>query len=455
MYFKRSKFLIVGISKSGFSVCNALLNLGATCYIYDDNPNNVSLKLIEKLIQSGAKEAEKTKIEEVIQDIDVAVISPGVPIDNEIPILCRKNKKNVIGELELGSYLIKSPIIAVTGTNGKTTTCALVDHVLKTAELNSYLVGNVGTPISSMASKLDDDAVAVVEVSSFQLETIVKFTPHIACVLNVTPDHLSRHYNMENYIYLKQKLLQNLRESEYAVLNEDDKTVKGFETKTRAKVIYFSMINKTDGAYLYENTLYWKNEEIIAVDKLGISGGHNIQNALACICICKLMGIENSVISDALSTFKGVRHRQQEIENYSGIRYVNDSKSTNPDATCQALQSVNGNIILLIGGMYKNSGYDELFKKIAECENVKCVVCFGQSREELYKIANANEIKNVNCVSNFELAVRFAFAIEEVGDTILLSPACSSFDEFSGYEERGERFISLVREHISRLKSNA
>ncbi len=448
MYFKKSKFLVVGISKSGFSACNALLNLGAECYIFDDNPSETTLKLMDQLVQNGAKMVDRVEIEDVVKNIDVAVISPGVPIDNEIPILCRKNKKNVIGELELSYYLINSPIIAITGTNGKTTTCSLVNHVLKSANLNSYLVGNVGTPVCSKVSELNFDSVAVTEVSSFQLETVVKFTPHVACVLNVSPDHLSRHYNMENYVYLKSKLLHNLRESEFAVLNEDDQAVRDFASKTRAKVVFVSILKQTHGAYIFENTVYWKGEEIIKVDQINLKGGHNLQNVLACVCICKIMDIPNETICEGIKTFKGVAHRQQEICCCNGVRYVNDSKSTNPDSTYQALQNGCENVILLLGGRYKNSGYEKLFDYISKCKAVKNIIIFGQSREELYKIAMQSGLKQVNCVQNFEFAVRLAFVLEQSGDVVLLSPACSSFDEFSGFEERGERFISLVNEHV-------
>ena len=448
MYFLSSKFLIVGMSKSGIAACDALLNLGAVCYIFDEREGFFEDERVKALLARGALLVGQDVIEERVKEIDVAVISPGVPIDNRIPILCRKNKKNVIGELELAYYLIKSPIIAATGTNGKTTTCSLVHHVLSVAGKKSYLVGNVGTPACSRVSELDFDAIAVTEISSFQLETTAKFTPHIACVLNLSPDHLSRHYNMENYAYLKSKLLHNLRESEYAVLNEDDLAVKEFSAKTRGKVIYFSMMKQVEGAYLSNGYLCWQNQEIIGINELGLKGGHNVQNALACICICKLMGIDDEQIKTGLATFKGVIHRQQEIACKNSIVYINDSKSTNPDSTVQAINSANENTLILIGGRYKGVGYEQLFKFIKECERIKGVIVYGQSREELFRIALAEGITNVSCVKDFNSAVKFAFAIEQSGDTVLLSPACSSLDEFSGYEERGERFIALVEEHV-------
>lgn len=454
MYFKKSKFLIVGISKSGYSACSALLDLQAECYIYDDNITNNNQKLIDELCARGATLVTDEQVKHTLELVDVVILSPGVPIDNEIPISARKLKKNVIGEMELASYLINAVIIAVTGTNGKTTTCSMINHVLQCDGQRSHLLGNVGVPLSSKARKLDYDDIAVVEVSSFQLETISRFTPHVACVLNISPDHLSRHYNMENYVYLKSKLLRNLKESEYAVLNDDDTVVKEFATKTRANIIYFSLQRQVNGAYLFNDCLYWKGELIIEINKLQISGGHNLMNALATICVCKVLGICNESIALALASFKGVMHRQQEVCSINGVKYVNDSKATNPDSTINAINTINSNTILLLGGCDKGSGYERLFKQIASNEMITQVILFGQSREKLHTIATNQGVKSLSLVADFETAVKLSFLLEQKGDTILLSPACSSFDEFSGYEERGDKFIQLVRQRELQIKKD-
>lgn len=447
MYFKKTKFLIVGLLRSGYSACLALLKRNAECYIYDADINAVVKSNIDTLCLKGAILANGENIENVIELCDVVVLSPGVPIDNQIPIIARRLKKNIIGELELGYYLTNSPIVAVTGTNGKTTTCSLINHLLSKSSINSYLAGNIGIPLCEQCDKYNEDSVAVVEVSSFQLESIAFFAPHIACVLNIAPDHLTRHYNMDNYLYLKKRILKNLRESEYAVLNADDEQVSSFAKDTRAKIIYFSLTKRVDGAYFSDNKLFWKGEEIISADELSLSGGHNIQNALASICVCKILGIEKQLIIDGLKDFKGVKHRIQLVGENLGVKYYNDSKATNPLATLSAIKAVKGDIHLLIGGRDKGEGYEQLFATLEANDKIKSVILYGESGEKLYHICKKHYKKEVNLLHKFDSAVKFAQIIAKTGENILLSPACSSFDEFSGFEQRGDRFIQIISQN--------
>ena len=452
MYLRKSKFLIVGISKSGYNACKLLLMRGAECYLFDSDLNGKAQKFIKELIDKGAKLANKENIEDVISICDIVVLSPGVPIDNEIPILARRLKKNIIGELELGYYFTKSPIVAVTGTNGKTTTCSLIDFILKKAGINSCLAGNIGTPLTGECEKIDEKGIFVVEVSSYQLETIAKFTPHIACIINISPDHLTRHYNMDNYVYLKSRILRNLRESEFAVLNADDERITEFTQLTRAKPVFFSMAKEVDGAYLIDNKLYFKGEFIMDADKFALKGGHNLQNALVAICVCKLLGIEKDAIVNGLSEFRGVKHRIQEISRKEGIVYLNDSKSTNPASTISALSVIKSPTILLLGGREKGEGYDELFEKIKANPFIKEIIVYGECKDKLYNFAKRSFIDNVSVVKGFETAVKLAFLCLKEGYVLLLSPACSSFDEFENFEERGDRFIELVKIHTGEKK---
>ncbi len=447
MYLKRSKFLIVGISKSGYFATKLLLSKGAECYIYDKDQNGVAKKFIEELCEKNANLVNGENVEDVISRVDTVVLSPGIPIDNEIPIMARRMKKNIIGELELASYFIKSTLVAITGTNGKTTTCSLVDHVLKKANIKSYLAGNVGVPLSSYCDN-EECEIGVVEVSSFQLETVARFCPHIACVLNISPEHLNRHYQMENYVYLKSRLLKNLRESEYAVLNYDNEKIREFAINTRGQAVYFSMCEEVDGAYYLNNMIYWKGDFILDANEISIKGGHNIQNVLACVCICKLLGIEKEVIREGIKEFKGVKHRLQKIAEKDGIAYINDSKSTNPDSTFAAAVTMETPFVLLFGGRDKGSGYEKLFSDLSANEKFKEIVIYGGSRDKLYKLASEKLGKNVNLTTDFERAVKLAFVCASKGDTILLSPGCASFDEFSGFEERGEKFIEMVNSHV-------
>ena len=453
MYLKRTKFLIVGMYKSGASACELLLSFGAECWVYDKNLDERTLNFIQKACEKGARQVNRENIEDVIALVDVVVLSPGVPIDDEVPIIARKLRKNIIGELELGSYFNRSPIVAVTGTNGKTTTCSMIDYVLKNANYNSFLAGNIGIPLTKVCNEHSKDDIAVVEVSSFQLETVAHFTPHIACVLNLSPDHLSRHYNMDNYVYLKSRILKNLRESEFAVLNMDDPTVAEFASNTRAKPVYFSMAKEVDGAYLVEGKIYWKKEFLCNCEELALKQGHNIQNALACVCVCKLLGVEKEKIVEGLKNFKGVKHRLQEVAVHNGVKYINDSKATNPASTLSAVKEIENSFTLLIGGREKRGGYEELFNYLKDKSNLKEIIFYGEGAKNLYSIATDCGIKRVNIARNFSNAVKFSFIVSN-SDLVLLSPACSSYDEFFSFEERGEKFIELVDEFIGRKSEN-
>ena len=269
--------------------------------------------------ERGATVIYKSEINELLGEITMVVLSPGVAIDHDIPVRARKLGKRIIGELELASEFCISPIVAVTGTNGKTTTCSMIDDILKSGGVKSVLCGNVGTPFSSVLDKLGYDSVAVAEVSSFQLETTARFTPHIAVVTNITPDHLSRHYNMENYIYLKSKLLSNLRESEYAVLNYDDKIVRNFSEKTKGKTVYFSAENEVNGAYVSDGAIFYKGKSLAELSSLPVSGEHNVYNLLAAVCVAEIMGLTDEAIFEGIRGFKGVKHRIQYVKTVAGV----------------------------------------------------------------------------------------------------------------------------------------
>ena len=445
MYLKKSKFLIVGMAKSGVSACELLLSFGAQCWVYDKNLDERTEKNIQKCLSLGANCVNNENIEDVISLVDIVVLSPGVPIDNEVPIIARRLRKSIIGELELGSYFTRGAVTAITGTNGKTTTCSMIDYILKNAGCKSNLAGNVGVPLTKVCNDSDWSDITVLEVSSFQLETIAHFTPHIACILNISPDHLSRHYNMDNYVYLKSRILKNLRESEFAVLNADDPIVNDFSINTRAKCIYFSMAKEVEGAYLINGEIYWKGERLCAMDSLSLTQGHNVQNALASICVCKILGVENNLIVNGLCSFKGVKHRLQEFATYNGVRYINDSKATNPASTISAVNSIKEDFVLLLGGRAKQGGYEELFECLKGLEHCKELIIYGECAQMLYEIAKEYQIKRISLTHDFEKAVRLAASVKCV-NCVLLSPACASYDEFNCFEERGDKFIQLISE---------
>lgn len=444
MYIKLSSFLVVGLKRSGYSISKLLLENGAEVYVYDSSNEDYVLKNRQTLEELNAK-VVKNPID-ILKDIDVLVLSPGVPIDSEIPILARKLNKRIVGELELASYFTTAPIVAVSGTNGKTTVCSILSHVLNGIKEDNALVGNVGTPLSSKINEIKKDTILITEVSSFQLETTSRFCPHISCILNITPDHLDRHYNMQNYIFLKGKLLSNLKESEYAVLNYDDENVRVLSKNTRANVVWFSKNQIVEGAYNQDGDIYFNGEKVLSVSDINLPGLHNEENVLACVAILKLLGVTNEEIKDNIASFVGIRHRIEKVKSVDGVTFYNDSKSTNPDSTIKAIKSMQNQTIVIMGGYDKGLDYTSVMKTVADIQIVKEVIFTGSSAKSMYETAIKNGVNKVNLVSDFEGAIKLAHLLSNSGDCVLFSPGTSSFDSFSSYEERGDKFIEIVNE---------
>ncbi len=443
MYLDQTVFLIAGVSKSGSAATDFLLSKGAKCFVIDEGKGSNVTEALKKLSEKGAVIASSANLEDVIKKIDVLVLSPGIPIDNAIPIMAKKAGKRIIGELELGYLYSNSPIVAVTGTNGKTTTCSIISEILQKANVKSLLVGNIGVPFTSKMSETDSSTVAVTEVSSFQLETLTAFTPHIAVITNITEDHLSRHYNMQNYIYLKSKILFNLKESEYAVLNYDDYIVRGFADKTKGKVVYFSLKERVDGAYIEDGLICYKGRSIADVSLITIQGEHNLYNILASVAAAKLLNVPDEIIAEAVIEFKGIKHRIEFVRTLNGVDFFNDSKATNADSTVKAIRSMQKPTVLILGGRDKGQSFDALME---ECRTlgVKKLILYGESRYKMLKSAERTEFENYCVATNLYSAVHLAYREAAEGDAVLLSPACASYDEFSGYEERGKKFIEIV-----------
>lgn len=445
MQFNNKKFLIFGMSKSGYSATQCLLNLGAKCFIFDEDEKKEYSKDLTFLIEKGAIKISIQNVYETLEKCDVLVISPGIAINHEVCIYAKKINKRIIGELELGSLLIKSPMIAVTGTNGKTTTVSMISKILEYANVNHSLVGNIGVPLTSKIDELQSfDNYAVTEISSFQLETIHSICPHIACILNITPDHLERHYTMENYIYLKGRLLKNMRESEYAILNADDVTVADFANNLRSKVLWFSKAKKLDAYYL-EGNIYFREELIINEDDLSVKGEHNVYNVLASVCVAKILGIDNETIARALKEFKGAKHRIEYLGEINNKGFYNDSKGTNTGSTISAIKTMDKPTVLILGGKEKGESYEELFTYI-KTSNVKKVVLCGESTLNMLKTAIYCGFTNICVEKDFRQAILLAEFLCKDGENVLLSPACSSFDSFTSYAERGEFFCKVVKE---------
>lgn len=444
MYILEQSFLILGASRSGKSVAEYLIkNNCKKCYIFEQSLIEKIQKNLEELSNIGVKVISNDQVDKVLDAIDVLVLSPGVPINHPIAVKAKELGKRIIGELEFAYSSFIPPIIAVTGTNGKTTTVSLIEEIFKSSNKQAKLFGNVGVPFSEGLESVEKNEVYILEVSSFQLESTYAFCPHVSCVLNLTPDHLDRHYSMENYAFLKKKIFKNQRESEFVVLNYDDPLVRNFKDDTKAKIIWVSTKEKVEGAYLYDRKLYYNDQFIIDQDALAIKGEHNVYNALfSIVCAC-LFGIDVDSIRQALSGFKGVKNRLELVGEVDGVKYINDSKATNTGSTISAIETLITPTILILGGFDKKEDYTALFERIKTAP-IKHVVLTGDTRFKMVNTAGNIGFSDLTITSDFDFAVKISSMMASSGDVVLLSPACSSFDHFTSYEERGERFRKIV-----------
>ena len=443
MYLKRQTFLVFGVSKSGNAAANFLLEKGATVYLYDELSGGRIEAWMEGLVAKGGKRVDKADVWRLVDVCDGLVLSPGIPIDHPLAIAFRKKGRAVIGESELASLYLRAPIVAVTGTNGKTTTVSMLTEVLQRGGILARACGNIGIPMLECV-EMEESEIAVAEISSFQLETLQSIKPHIAVVLNISEDHLNRHYNMENYIFLKSKLLKNMGETEFAVLNYDDVSVRAFAEKTKAQVLYFSVRERVKGAFYENGDLYFGKEKILSASELPANGMHTIQNALAVIAAAKIMGIKTADIVGALTDFKGMKHRIEKVAEINGVTYINDSKGTNVDATMKAVACMEQETILLLGGKHKGYSYEALFSTLPASKVVH-VILYGENRFILLACAREQRYTSITLCEDLPFAVKIAALRAQPGQTVLLSPASASFDAFANYEERGEKFVEVIQ----------
>ena len=443
MYPANQSFLVLGLSRSGVAAAEFLLSEGAETYVFDDVRGGAVEKAVQSLTEKGAKTVNESLLPELINRCHALVLSPGIPVDHPLAVAFKRAGKAVIGETELAARYLKCCVLAVTGTNGKTTTVSMLAEMLAAGGVKATACGNIGVPMLSCRNLAERD-VAVAEISSFQLETLSSLKPHIAAVLNISEDHLNRHYNMENYVYLKSRLLKNQQETEYAVLNYDDSVVRGFAEKTRAKVVWFSRKERVDGAYIGNGSLFFRGEEIVKIEELALREAHNIENALAALACAKLMKINSEAVAKVLKTFKGAPHRIETAGVVDGVTYIDDSKGTNVDSAVHAAQCMKNETVLLLGGKDKGYEYAPLFEALKQTKVVRCVI-YGENAFKILESAAKTGYKNVTLTEKFDYAVKIARLLAARGQTVLLSPASASFDEFRNYEERGDRFVSVVR----------
>jgi UDP-N-acetylmuramoylalanine--D-glutamate ligase len=373
------------------------------------------------------------------------VVSPGVPADAPQLVQARILGEPVIGEIELAAHFLAGQIAAITGANGKTTTTSLAGEIIAAGKFPTLVGGNIGTPAISFVDEAGPATWTVLEVSSFQLETIVEFRPRIAVILNITPDHLDRHKTFDNYVNTKARIFENQRTDDFTVLNADDATTAGLSEGTRAQVFWFSRKKEVEkGAFVRGAQIYFRDgrheRQILPLAEVSLKGGHNLENVLAGVSIGMVVGCQPEQIRDAVRNFKAVEHRLEFVARVASVDYYNDSKATNVDATMKALESFPANVHLILGGKDKGSDYSVLQELLRE--RVKRVYTIGAAAAKIEsQIQGAAEIEHAETVEN---AVRRASEIAVEGDVILLAPACASFDQFRSYEHRGRVFKETV-----------
>lgn len=449
MNYLNKKVLVVGSGISGIAATNLLCHHGANVILYDSNENLLEDEIRENLIEGsnvqvlfGAFDSNLSK------ELDLVILSPGVPTDLPFVEELRASGVLIWGEIELAYEFSKGKIIAITGTNGKTTTTTLVGQIMETYYPYVKVVGNIGVPYTAVVESLSEDAVTVAEVSSFQLETIHSFRPDVSAILNITPDHLNRHHTMENYINAKAMIAQNQTMNETVVLNYEDDELRKIGEQVHTKVLYFSSRRKLDyGIYLEDDYIIYRADEIeniiCNVNELKIFGRHSYENVMAAVGIAIVMEVPMDCIKKAITEFVAVEHRIEYVANINGVTYYNDSKGTNPDASMKAIEAMKTPTILIAGGYDKGADFEEWINAFGS--KIKHLVLLGQTREKIAQTANKKGYTEITFVDSIEEAVKVSASKAEEGDSVLLSPACASWGMFKNYEERGCLFKTYVR----------
>jgi UDP-N-acetylmuramoylalanine--D-glutamate ligase len=461
MDLKNKRVLVVGLGKSGVASALFLRERRAQVTVSDSKTENELRGEIPKLLDQGITVEAGGHGERTFHKQDLIVVSPGVPVD--VPQLSQARQLGIpiIGEIELASRFLKGHIVAITGSNGKTTTTALTGEVLAKGGKRALVGGNIGTPAISLVEESTDDTYVVLEVSSFQLETIEKFRPKIAVLLNITPDHLDRHTSFQAYVDAKARIFENQTADDFSVLSADEGQCADLAGRirarqTRARQTWFSRKKEVEvGAWVKDSKIMFRSggqdQEIMPVSLVPLKGGHNLENVLAAVCVGMLAQVPAQRIRTAVEEFKAVEHRLEYVATVRGVEFYNDSKATNVDATIKALESFPTNIHLILGGKDKGSDYSVLNQLLRQ--RTKCVYTIGTAAQKIEsQISGA--VKAVHA-ETLETAVRRAAAAAVPGDIVLLAPACASFDQFQNYEHRGGVFKQAVRAMAEQAKVEA
>ena len=455
MDIREKKVLVFGSGISGESACRLLLREGAEVVLYDGNDRLDREEILAKISPEEGQNVEillgeltGQQLEGLLDELSLVVMSPGVPTDLPIVEQMRAHGLPIWGEIELAYVFGRGDVLAITGTNGKTTTTALLGEIMKNYKDSVFVVGNIGNPYTSAAWETTEESVVVAEISSFQLETIHTFHPKVSAVLNITPDHLNRHHTMQAYIEAKERIAENQTAEDVCVLNYEDEETRAFGEKTGAQVLYFSSRRKLKkGVYLEDGNIICDIDEkipVCSVDELNILGTHNHENAMAAVAMAYAYGTPMEIIRKTLKEFQGVAHRIEFVAEKNGVAYYNDSKGTNPDAAIRGIQAMNRPTVLIGGGYDKESSYDEWIQ--AFDGKVKKLVLLGATREKIAQTARRLGFNEIEMADTFEEAFAKCVECAQPGDAVLLSPACASWGMFKNYEERGNKFKELVNQ---------
>mgnify|MGYP004659618807 FL=1 len=447
MEFKNKDVLVIGMGISGVGAAALLCDAGARVMLFDSN-EKLTMEEAEKKLTEGVKADIYigTLPDEAAKKAELVVVSPGVPTDTPFIDSFRERSVPIWSEIELAYHSAKGKLIAITGTNGKTTTTALTGQIMKDYMDSVFVVGNIGTPYTLEAGKTTEESVTVAEISSFQLETIHDFKPDASAILNITPDHLNRHHTMEAYVAVKESIARNQDKSSRCVLNYEDPYTREFGNRVSAEPFYFSSARKLEkGIYLEGDTIVLadgKIQPLLNIHEMKLLGTHNVENVMAAIALTYSMGVPLASIIATVKEFRAVEHRIEYVATKKGVEYYNDSKGTNPDAAIKGIQAMNRPTILIGGGYDKGNTYDEWIE--AFDGKVKYLVLLGQTREAIAECAKAHGFTNIILADSLEEVVSICAEKAQPGDAVLLSPACASWGMFPNYEVRGKQFKELV-----------
>lgn len=447
---KNSHILVVGLGKSGMAVIEELHKMGAIISLQDAKDEEDITEEQKEMLKNKQVKCYFNSIPEDMGIYSILVLSPGVPTSLEFIKEAEDKGAEVIGELEFAYRCGDGKYIAITGTNGKTTTTTLVGEILKNENLDARIVGNIGKPVITEAMKSNENTWLVTETSSFQLETIKEFRPFVSAILNLTSDHMDRHKTIENYGKAKARIMMNQSNGDYIIINFDDKKCLELISGVKAKVVPFSRLEKLKfGIFVKDEKIVVRNEEekiieICEVSDLKIPGTHNLENALAAVGITYFGGVSVDTIKNTLINFEGVCHRLEFVREVKKIKFVNDSKGTNTDAAIKAVEAIDSPIILIAGGYDKNADFENFIDSFGD--KVKHMILLGATAGKLKATAERRGYKNTIIVKDMDSCVNEAFRLAEGGSTVLLSPACASWDMYKSFEERGEDFKRCVNE---------